>query len=412
VDRSNAGELGVRFHEYEAAQTSTLFAGTHARGGANSFLWISEWGFVQCEDLRRSEEILTGAIPSAKDGTIVLETTWRGGRGGHLWDIVKKALETPEEQKQPDDWRVVFFPWQIDKAYCDPEPQALSEETLRYFSDKPGFSLGQMSWYQRARAQYGMFIKREFPAVLEECFQTPIEGAIYAEIIDRLRAEGAIRQAVVDTSSLVHTAWDLGSPLNTVVTYFQIVGAEIRVIDCDSDLDLTPVQRVAYMLNKGDLFGSHFLPHDALATQKSGKTFLNELNEVGLRNCRAVPRTHDIWIGINRLRQILPRFSFRIPACERLIEALSNYHTVRASSTGLALDEPVHDWASHFSDSCRVVAEAEAAGMLHSAGSTSNVYRRPLTVRAGFRGDNFQEEPEDILDRFFGSPKRRVRVIR
>ena len=184
------------------------------------------------------------------------------------------------------------------------------------------------------------------------------------------------------------------------------------MIDCDSDLDLTPVQRVAYMLNKGYLFGSHFLPHDALATQKSGKTFLNELNEVGLRNCKAVPRTHDIWIGINRLRQILPRFSFRIPACERLIEALSNYHTVRASSTGLALDEPVHDWASHFSDSCRLVAEAEAAGMLHSAGSTANVHRRPVTVRAGFRGDNFQEEQEDILDRFFGPPKGRVRVIR
>jgi hypothetical protein len=42
VERSNAGEFGVRFHEYEAAQTSTLFAGTHARSGANSFLWISE----------------------------------------------------------------------------------------------------------------------------------------------------------------------------------------------------------------------------------------------------------------------------------------------------------------------------------------------------------------------------------
>ena len=41
-----------------------------ARGGANSFLRISEWGYVQCEDLRRSEEILTGVLPSAKDGTI------------------------------------------------------------------------------------------------------------------------------------------------------------------------------------------------------------------------------------------------------------------------------------------------------------------------------------------------------
>ena len=34
-----------------------------------------------------------------------------------------------------------------------------------------------------------------FPTVLEECFQAPVEGAIYAEIIDRLRACGAIRSA-------------------------------------------------------------------------------------------------------------------------------------------------------------------------------------------------------------------------
>ena len=78
----------------------------------------------------------------------------------------------------------------------------LTEETLAYFAGKPGFSLGQMSWYQRAREQYGMFIKCDFPTLLEECFQTPIEGAIYSEVIDRLRANGAIRPAAVDTSAL------------------------------------------------------------------------------------------------------------------------------------------------------------------------------------------------------------------
>ena len=57
-----------------------------------------------------------------------------------------------------------------------------------------------------------------------------------------------------------------GAPLNTVVWYFQIVAAEFRVIDCDSDLDLTPVQRVARMVAKGYPYGSHFLPHDAMAT--------------------------------------------------------------------------------------------------------------------------------------------------
>ena len=178
------------------------------------------------------------------------------------------------------------------------------------------------------------------------------------------------------------------------------------------DLDLTPVKRVSRMLAKGYLYGSHFLPHDAMATQKSGRTFLMELKEAGLANVKAVPRTYDVWIGINKLRGILPRFSFRVPECERGLEALCAYHTVRETSTGIARDEPCHDASSHACDALRVLAEAEAAHMLSSAGSTANVHRRPVTVRAGCRGDNFQDEPEDILDRFFGSPKRRVRVIR
>ena len=165
----------------------------------------------------------------------------------------------------------------------------------------------------------------------------------------------------MDNSALVHTAWDLGSPLNTVTWFFQIVGAEIRVIDCDSDLDLTPVQRVARMLNKGYLYGSHFLPHDAMATMNSGKTFLTELGEVG----KVVPRTHDIWIGINRLRQILPRFRFRIPACERGLEAVSNYRTVRTTSTGLAVDEPVHDWSSHAASALKVVVGIQRGDFLN-----------------------------------------------
>jgi hypothetical protein len=348
ITRSNTGELAVKFVRHEEAKTNAMFAGTHARGGANSFLHVSEWGVVQATDLARSEEILTGALPSVGDGVCVVETTWRGGRNGHLWSLVKSALETPEEQKGPLDWRVVFFPWQHDPNYKDAVPRSVGEETARYFAGLPAsageFSPGQMSWYQRKRAELGMFVLREFPTVMEECFQAPIEGAIYAALIDKLRGEGAIKPWTLDNSALTHTAWDLGSPVNTAVWYFQLGPmGEIRVIDCDLDLDVPPVERVARMLGKGYLYGSHFLPHDAQATQKSGRTFLNELKDAGLPNCRAVPRTHDIWVGINRLRQMLPRFTFRIPACERGLEALCNYHTVRTTSTGLAVDEPVHD---------------------------------------------------------------------
>ena len=419
ITRSNTGELAVKFVRHEEAKTNAMFAGTHARGGANSLLWISEWGYVQSTDMARSEEILTGALPSVGDGVCVVETTWRGGRNGHLWGLVKSALETSEEQKGPLDWRVTFFPWWDEPGYCDPVPRHLSEETRRYFAGLNNISVsaGQMSWYQRKRDELGMFVLREFPTVMEECFQAPVEGAIYAAAIDKLRVEGAIKPWIVDHSALTHTAWDLGSPVNTAVWYFQLGPmGEIRVIDCDLDLDIPPVERVAAMLGKGYLYGSHFLPHDAQATQKSGRTFLNELKDARLPNCRAVPRTHDIWVGINRLRQMLPRFSFRIPQCERGLEALSNYHTIRETSTGIARDEPCHDWSSHACDALRVISECDAANMLRGAagGGGSGRPYRGVKVITGFRGEDVHRGGEhSILDRFFGpEPNRPVRVIR
>jgi hypothetical protein len=128
-----------------------------------------------------------------------------------------------------------------------------------------------------------------------------------------------------------------------------------------------------------------------------------------------VPRTHDIWVGINRLKQMLPRFSFRLPHCERGLEALSNYHSLGETSTGIARDEPVHDWSSHASDAIRIIAEAEAAGMLSRAGSTGlSARRQPVRVITGLRSCSEVRRGEvSILDRFFGpEPGRPVRMIR
>jgi hypothetical protein len=97
--------------------------------------------------------------------------------------------------------------------------------------------------------------------------------------------------------------------------------------------------------------------------------------------------------------------------CERGLEALCNYRTMRETSTGLARDEPVHDFSSHASDALRVVAEAEMAHMLSGAGSTgTSVRRQPVKVIFGLRGNAPDPEP-DVLDRFFGGPQR-ARVIR
>jgi hypothetical protein len=369
---------------------SAVFAGVRARGGTNNILHLSEWGVIQADDPARSEEILTGALPSAEHGIKIVETTWKGGRGGHLYALVKQAQETPDEDKTEKDWRVVFFPWWTDQTYTlEGNAASIGRENAKYLADLEqtiGRTLTpqQKLWYDRQQRVLGLFIYREFPSTIDECFKAPVEGAIYADLIEKLRAAGAISARPHDHSALVHTCWDLGSPANTVTWYFQIVAGEIRVIDMDQNLDLAPVPRVAHMMAKGYPLGSHYLPHDAMATNNSGRTFHGELTGAGLTNVHCVPRTHDVWVGINRLRQLLPRFTFRLPNCEAGIDALSAYHKQPETSSGLAVDKPVHDWSSHASDALRILAEAEMAGLLKTGNAAP---REPITVKTGFRGN-------------------------
>lgn len=370
---------------------SAIYAGKNARGGTNQLLHISEWGVIQADDPGRSEEILTGALPSAEHGVTIIETTWKGGRNGHLWTLVKDALAIPAERRSLQDWRLFFFPWWNDPTYREAGDESRIDPELRaYFAEKEAeigraFDLGQKTWYARRRASLGVFMYREFPTTFDECFRAPIDGAIYAPLIDNLRRQGAITGGPVDGSGLVHTFWDLGSPLNTVVWYVQFVGREIRVVDvdlssADTPLDLTPVQRVSRMLAKGYVYGTHYLPHDAAVTERSGRTFQSELAAAGLVNTRIIPRTADIWVGINRLRQLMPRMSFRIPACEAGLEALANYHTRSQGEGGRASDEPVHDWSSHAADALRMMAEAEMAGMISSGGAATHSGRVAVKI--------------------------------
>ncbi|CAN5504782.1 phage terminase large subunit [soil metagenome] len=372
---------------HERAEGSRIYAGRNARGGTNNFLWISEWGPIAATDPKRSQEIRTGALPSARRGRRVIETTWYGGKAGDLWEVIKPILERDPNAKG----ELHFFPWHSDPA-CMQLTGSVDRDLEDYFKDLADrlgktFSQDQKRWYAAAKLEQGLFIKREYPSTLEEAMTAPVEGTIYGDEITRLQAEGAMGPHKVDSGSLVHTFWDVGSPQTTVTWYVQLVGEAIRVIDVDlhtkdRPLDFTTTQRVAHILSKGYALGHHFLPHDASALQKGGKSFVTELLEAGLPNIKVVRRTHDIWVGINRLRQLLPRMTFRLPQCERGIEALQNYHTDNRANGTLVGEEPIHDWSSHSADALRTFAEAEMYGMIKRYGGTLRRRRRtPEVVR-------------------------------
>jgi hypothetical protein len=390
--KRNDGELQISPRDTDdATLISRIFAGKNARGGTNNFLWISEWGPIAATDPTRSKEIRTGALPSARLGSRVIETTWYGGKGGDLWELVKPILEHDPNAMG----RVLFFPWHGDPS-CVRTAGMVSGELEEYFRDLgdrlgKSFSEDQKRWYAAAKLEQGIYVKREYPSTLEEAMTAPIEGAIYGDDITRLRSEGAIKPFAVDSRALVHTFWDEGSPINTVAWYVQFVSDEIRIIDCDLDLELTPVERTAHMLRKpyAHLYGAHYLTHASMQTEKSGKTFAAQLKEAGLQSIKVVPRTQDVWIGINECLQLMPRMIFRLPSCEVGLSRLEVYHTRRASSSGIAQDEPVHDFSSHAADALRTLAEASMMGMIPGGSSIARSMRkgnRPVRVITGING--------------------------
>lgn len=346
----------------------SFYAGMNARGGSNDFLWVSEWGVIQHEDPKRSSKIRSGALPSARHGVTVVETTWAGGKGGDVWELLEPSLTG-----KANDWKVLFFPWWVDPRNVS-ETAMMDAPAELYFAKiaprlaKEGIVLSdaQRRWWAAERRAQGIFMGRENPTFLDECWSAPVQGAVYAEAIERARAEGRIVPMPIDGSNLVHTSWDLGSPQNTVVWYFQIVGREIRIIDCDRGDMGTLTQRCARMIAKGYNYGKHYLPHDCTQTERTGSNFIVELGKAGLPSGSLVPipRTASVWIGINHALELFPALSFRSPSCDDGLAALAAYRTRREGEGALTTDEPVHDWSSHTADAFRMMAEAHRAGMV------------------------------------------------
>lgn len=389
--KRNDSEFRIRLKDEPEAAESVIFATTGARGGDCSLLHVSEMGPIAALDPPRAKEIVTGAFPAARMGRRVIETTWMGGKYGELWELVKPILEHDPNA----EGTIYFFPWHDDPAAIRTEGMVTAEieDYFKALSSKlsKSFSPEQKKWYAAKKVEQRSAIYREYPSTLEEAFRAPIEGAIYAEAIDAARTGGRILPFPVDRSALVHTAWDLGAPLNTVTWYFQLIAGEIRVIDCDLDLSILGTDRVARIMSKGYPLGVHLVPHDATGKPVSGKSSVDVLAEAGLSNIRIVPRVDRVWVGVDACLAVFPRFTFHSVNCAEGLERLANYRFEKQSSGGATKSEPVHDRNSHPADALRQIPQAMQAGIIPSgilgtAGVTDGRPKSRAKVLAGYRG--------------------------
>lgn len=192
-------------------------------------------------------------------------------------------------------------------------------------------------------------------------FNAAILGAFYAREMLAVRREGRITEIDAVPGKPVHAAWDIGVRDDTSIWWFQVVGAQVFVLDCytasgvglDHYADVCAKRREDH----GWTQGVDFVPHDAKVKEwGTGRTRVETMREYGLRP-DLVPNATKM-DGINAARQTMARCIFH-PRCESVgIAALEQYRREWDDEKKAFKASEVHDWTSHLADAFRYMSLA------------------------------------------------------
>lgn len=413
MPKRNDSELRLRMRNEDESHDSVIYATVGGRGGDCSMLHVSEWGPIAATDPERSAEIRSGAFPAARRALRVVETTWYGGKAGDLYELVQPILDGNPNA----EGIIYFFPWHGD-------PQAvkvtgeLTKETEDYFREltqKLGkqFTREQKLWYTAKLLEQGRNMQREFPSTITEAMSVPVPGAIYSVEMGELREGKRMTVFPSDPTCPAYSFWDIGVSDYGCIWLVQFVGRDILVLDYYSNEGQGAAHYVAWLRSKerghNVSVRTNYLPHDAdKRAPGTARTFRADLVTAGIPDSqiRVVPRTPDIWLGINSVRGLLKRMWIHSVNCARElktelgstipsgIQCLDFYRKKVTQSTGGGgiFEDPVHDIYSNGSDAIRTMGEAWRQGMLEGSSSSAKENRsRPVTVLRGPGPDSYSQ---------------------
>lgn len=365
---------------------SDIRLGTNLRGGTLQLLHVSELAHVSVHAPWRAREIRTGAVNTVPaGGRIIMESTHEGGRYGVNYEMTVQAMEnSARSELSPLDFKFFFFSWFDNPDYALSGSQAWGDAAAAYFEKLERehgvrLSRGQKLWYARMERTMGAAMRQEYPSTPDEAFSTGNEGAIYGSQIALLREAGRIGADFhYNVQEPLYTAWDLGLSDHTAIWLVQCWGGNVYWLNHYSANQL-PLEHYAGKIHEWEqAYGSiaaHFLPHDAAHRDPHGQSYVESLARCGVEAVRVVPRTPDIWRGINALRGLLARSWFHrdtlrertAPSGEREasgLACLEMYRTAPPGAGGVLRDMPLHDAASHSADAARMFAEAFSHGLV------------------------------------------------
>lgn len=195
-------------------------------------------------------------------------------------------------------------------------------------------------------------------------FDAPIVGAYYAKQMANALFEKRICQVPWEPNLPVHTVWDLGVSDSTAIIFYQEYGMENRIIDYYEQSGEGLAHYAKILKDREYVYGRHYAPWDIEVRELgTGKSRREVAQSLGIKFI--VLKQHAVNDGIEMGRNLLPSCWFDEKKCDRLIEALRQYHKEWDEKNKCFKDNPLHDWTSHPADCFRYLAMSKPKRKKH-----------------------------------------------
>lgn len=366
---------------------SSVRVGTSMRSGTIHRLHISEFGKICAKYPDKAKEVITGSIPAVPlTGVTIIESTAEG-REGEFFKMVGVAEKNQASRKvlTARDYRLHFYAWWMEPRYRMSAAEVeVSAEDHEYFdlveqrvredlNQKVTIDPDQRAWYVATkRADFSGADEKmwqEYPSFPAEAFQVSTDGNYYAKDMLQMRKRGGVtRVPVLDLP--VNTFWDIGRSDGCGIWFHQELNGEDRFIGYYEAHDEDLRHYVAQLRERGHIFNTHFLPHDADHKRLSdyNKSTREQLQELmpGERFI-VVPRITELMTGIYATRKHMKGCFIDEVACAKGINRLEGYRKKYSRSEDRYLDQPdKSNGCTEGADAFRQWAQAKELGLLNS----------------------------------------------
>lgn len=352
---------------------SSVRVATSMRSGTIHRLHVSEFGKICAKYPEKAKEVVTGSIPAVPlDGITVIESTAEG-QDGSFYKITTRSMEHADKGKAltPRDYRFHFFPWWQEPSYrIDDGDVVVTESDSLYFDGVQAsmdikLDAGQRRWYVATRDEdfSGEPEKmwQEYPSTPLEAFQVSTEGTYYAIQLRQARKDKRIGFFPHVSGIPVNTFWDIGGSDGTAIWFHQRIGGEDRIIDFEEGWDQPYSWYGQKMQERGFIWGTHYLPHDAGHKRQKKDILSAPIDELEAMKVGGkwgiVPRVEDINHGIQLTRKQFSTLTFNEATCKKGLVHLGAYRKTWNEKMAVWMDQPRHDEHSEAADALRQMGQ-------------------------------------------------------